>query len=105
MIRFGKFLQPRPPFKPFTSDAKYLLYAIPQAAIDANNKLKQNDGYEPRPFKTHTSIKLSPHEEHDQERFSKQRKRIGRSRHSLSLRIRIPAGVHNSSRSGRSTGK
>jgi hypothetical protein len=45
MIRFNKFLLPRPPFKPNTSDPKYLLYAIPQAAIDANNKLKQNPGY------------------------------------------------------------
>ncbi|RPD42590.1 RagB/SusD family nutrient uptake outer membrane protein [Chitinophaga barathri] len=45
MIRYGKFLQARPPFKPFTSDTKYLLYAIPQAAIDANNKLEQNEGY------------------------------------------------------------
>lgn len=45
MIRFGKFLQPRAPFKPYTSASKYLLYAIPQAAIDANSKLIQNDGY------------------------------------------------------------
>ncbi|KIC92696.1 RagB/SusD family nutrient uptake outer membrane protein [Flavihumibacter solisilvae] len=45
MIRFDKFLQPRSPFKPYASDPKYLLYAIPQAAIDANNKLKQNPGY------------------------------------------------------------
>ncbi|MET6996420.1 RagB/SusD family nutrient uptake outer membrane protein [Chitinophaga defluvii] len=45
MIRYNKFLLPRPPFKPNTSDPKYLLYAIPQAAIDANNKLKQNPGY------------------------------------------------------------
>jgi len=45
MIRFEKFLLPRSPFKPFMSDPKYLLYAIPQAAIDANNKLIQNPGY------------------------------------------------------------
>lgn len=45
MIRFGKFLAPRPPFKPYTSDPKYLLYAIPQAAIDANDKLEQNPGF------------------------------------------------------------
>lgn len=45
MIRFGKFLSPRTPFKPYTSDPKYLLYAIPQAALDANNKLVQNPGY------------------------------------------------------------
>jgi hypothetical protein len=45
MIRYGKFLAARPPFKPWVSDPKYLLYAIPQAAIDANNKLIQNPGY------------------------------------------------------------
>ncbi|MBA4165951.1 MAG: RagB/SusD family nutrient uptake outer membrane protein [Chitinophagaceae bacterium] len=45
MIRYDKFLLPRSPFKPYLSDAKYLLYAIPQAAIDANNKLLQNPGY------------------------------------------------------------
>jgi len=45
MIRFGKFLAPRPPFKTKTSDPKYLLYPIPQVAIDANVKIKQNPGY------------------------------------------------------------
>lgn len=45
MIRFGKFLDARSPFKPYKSDPKYLLYAIPQAARDANSHLKQNDGY------------------------------------------------------------
>ncbi len=45
MIRFGTFLLPRTPFKPYQSDSKYLLYPIPQSAIDANNKLKQNQGY------------------------------------------------------------
>lgn len=45
MIRFNKFLLPRAPFKPYASDPKYLLYPIPQAAIDANNKLDQNPGY------------------------------------------------------------
>ncbi|MBN9384272.1 MAG: RagB/SusD family nutrient uptake outer membrane protein [Chitinophagaceae bacterium] len=45
MIRFGKFLDARPPFKPYISDAKYLLFPIPQAARDANPKLAQNPGY------------------------------------------------------------
>lgn len=45
MIRFGTFLSPRTPFKPYQSDSKYLLYPIPQSAIDANNKLLQNLGY------------------------------------------------------------
>jgi hypothetical protein len=45
MIRFGTFLSARAPFKPYVSDSKYLLYAIPQEAIDANNKIIQNPGY------------------------------------------------------------
>ena len=45
MIRFGTFLNARPPFKPNVSDPKCLLYPIPQRAIDANNKLQQNPGY------------------------------------------------------------
>lgn len=45
MIRYDKFLAARPPFKPQVSDKKYLLFPIPQVAIDANNKLDQNDGY------------------------------------------------------------
>lgn len=43
-IRFDKFLQPND-FKPHTSDKKYLLFPIPQAALDANSKLLQNPGY------------------------------------------------------------
>lgn len=43
-IRFGTFLLPNE-FKPYTSDSKYLLFAIPQTAIDANNKLVQNPGF------------------------------------------------------------
>jgi hypothetical protein len=45
MIRFGTFLSARPPFKPWVSDSKYLLYAIPQEVIDANSNIKQNPGY------------------------------------------------------------
>jgi len=45
MIRFGTFLPARPPFKPWVSDPKYLLYNIPQEVIDANNKINQNPGY------------------------------------------------------------
>ncbi len=45
MVRFGTFLPARPPFKLKASDAKYLLFPIPQEAINANNKLKQNPGY------------------------------------------------------------
>ena len=45
MIRFGTFLDARSPFKSYVSDAKYLLYPIPQRAINANNNLKQNPGY------------------------------------------------------------
>lgn len=45
MIRFGTFLSSRSPFKPWVSDSKYLLYAIPQEVIDANSNIKQNPGY------------------------------------------------------------
>ncbi len=45
MIRFGTFLAARPPFKPWVSDPKYLLYYIPQEVIDANSKIKQNPGF------------------------------------------------------------
>ena len=45
MIRFGTFLDARPPFKPWKSDSKYLLYAIPRNVIDANSNIKQNPGY------------------------------------------------------------
>jgi len=45
MIRFGTFLSARPPFKPWESDPKYLLYAIPQEVIDANSNIIQNPGY------------------------------------------------------------
>ena len=45
MIRFGTFLDARPPFKPWVSDPKYLLYYIPQEVIDANNKIQQNPGF------------------------------------------------------------
>jgi hypothetical protein len=42
-IRFGKFLSARG-LKPYTSDAKYLLYPIPAEAL-FNSNLKQNPGY------------------------------------------------------------
>jgi len=42
-IRFGKFLDARS-LKPYTSDAKYLLYPIPAEAL-FNSNLKQNPGY------------------------------------------------------------
>jgi len=45
MIRFGTFLLARPPFKIKVSHQKYLLFPIPQEAINANQKLKQNPGY------------------------------------------------------------
>ncbi|MDX9883910.1 MAG: RagB/SusD family nutrient uptake outer membrane protein [Prolixibacteraceae bacterium] len=44
MIRFGKFLNPIPGWK--TSSASiYLLFPIPQTALDANPGLSQNPGY------------------------------------------------------------
>ena len=42
-IRFGKFLEARS-LKPYTSDAKYLLYPIPAEAL-FNANLSQNPGY------------------------------------------------------------
>jgi hypothetical protein len=45
MIRFGTFLAARPPFKPWVSDPKCLLFPIPQEVIDANNNIIQNPGY------------------------------------------------------------
>ncbi len=44
LIRFGKFLQPFQE-KPQTSDAKYLLCAIPSQQIAVNPNLTQNPGY------------------------------------------------------------
>jgi starch-binding outer membrane protein, SusD/RagB family len=43
MIRFGKFLSPKP-LKPGVSDAKYLLYPMPTAAL-YNPNITQNPGY------------------------------------------------------------
>ena len=43
-IRFGTFLDAIPGWKE-TSDAKYLLFPIPQTAINANPSLTQNPGY------------------------------------------------------------
>ena len=45
MIRFGTFLNPIPGWRPNTLPSFRLLFPIPQAAIDANPKLKQNTGY------------------------------------------------------------
>lgn len=45
MIRFGTFLNPIPVFRPKALPAFRLLFPIPQTAIDANPKLKQNPGY------------------------------------------------------------
>ncbi|MBN2814777.1 MAG: RagB/SusD family nutrient uptake outer membrane protein [Bacteroidales bacterium] len=45
MIRFGKFLDPIPVWKPYTSDSKYLLFPIPRTALEANEQLVQNPGY------------------------------------------------------------
>ncbi len=44
MIRFGTFLNART-LKPAVSDAKYLLFPIPNAALAVNPNLKQNPGY------------------------------------------------------------
>ena len=44
MIRFGTFLKPSF-LKPHVSNAKYLLFPIPQTALNANPKLTQNPGY------------------------------------------------------------
>ncbi|HEX8424705.1 RagB/SusD family nutrient uptake outer membrane protein [Hymenobacter sp.] len=43
LIRFGKFLQARKD-KP-QSDAKYLIYPIPQTQVDVNSNITQNPGY------------------------------------------------------------
>jgi starch-binding outer membrane protein, SusD/RagB family len=43
MIRFGKFLAPRE-LKPYTSNAKYILYPLPADAL-FNPNFKQNPGY------------------------------------------------------------
>ncbi|MDP4223648.1 MAG: RagB/SusD family nutrient uptake outer membrane protein [Bacteroidota bacterium] len=45
MIRFGTFLNAIPVWRPQPLDAYRLLFPIPQTAIDANPKLKQNPGY------------------------------------------------------------
>lgn len=44
-IRFGKFLDPIPGWKPYASDPKYLLFPIPRTALEANDLLTQNPGY------------------------------------------------------------
>lgn len=45
LVRFGKFLAPFGTTKPGTSDAKYLIFPIPNTAIAGNPNLKQNPGY------------------------------------------------------------
>ncbi|MCU0362346.1 MAG: RagB/SusD family nutrient uptake outer membrane protein [Bacteroidales bacterium] len=45
MIRFGTFLNPIPVWRSKTLPEYRLLFPIPQTAIDANPKLKQNPGY------------------------------------------------------------
>ncbi len=45
MIRFGTFLNPIPVWRPNALPEFRLLFPIPQTAIDANPKLKQNPGY------------------------------------------------------------
>jgi hypothetical protein len=44
MIRFEKFLDEIPGWKPATN-ANRLLFPIPQSALDANPNLQQNPGY------------------------------------------------------------
>jgi hypothetical protein len=44
-IRFGTFLDAIPGWKATDKDAHTLIFPIPQEALDANNKLKQNPGY------------------------------------------------------------
>jgi hypothetical protein len=44
LIRFGKFLAPRQ-LKPDASDAKYLLFPIPNQQLAASPNLTQNPGY------------------------------------------------------------
>lgn len=45
LIRFGKFLDPIPGWRPNALPSFRLLFPIPQAAIDANPNLTQNPGY------------------------------------------------------------
>jgi hypothetical protein len=45
LIRYGKFLDARAPFKNHVSDSKFLLFNIPKVALDANSKLEQNPGF------------------------------------------------------------
>jgi len=45
LIRFGKFLDPIPGWRPNALPEFRLLFPIPQAAIDANPNLTQNPGY------------------------------------------------------------
>jgi hypothetical protein len=45
MIRFGTFLNAIPGWRPNALPAYRTLFPIPQTAIDANPKLKQNPGY------------------------------------------------------------
>jgi len=44
LIRFGKFLTPKP-LKPNASDPKFLLFPIPNVQLAANPNLAQNPGY------------------------------------------------------------
>ena len=43
LIRFGKYDDPW--WEKGTSDSHYAIFPIPQVQLDANNKLKQNEGY------------------------------------------------------------
>ena len=45
LIRYGKFLAAQLPWRKNASDPKFLLFNIPQLAIDANDKLEQNPGF------------------------------------------------------------
>jgi hypothetical protein len=45
LIRFGKFLDPIPNWRPNALPEFRLLFPIPQTAIDANPNLDQNPGY------------------------------------------------------------
>jgi len=45
LVRYGKFLTPFGPTKPGTSDAKFLIFPIPNTAIAGNPNLQQNAGY------------------------------------------------------------
>ena len=44
-IRFGTFFDEISGWKEYVSDEKYLLFPIPQTALDANPNLQQNEGY------------------------------------------------------------